>query len=222
MLLEFTLDNFNTDQEAKDIFREVESNYKEHLDSILIHKEYLRAAGYFFHNKYINLYIDYPLGTSSLDIRLKMIEEICEKCNTISVTAPAHHLINRKYDKIRKEISSIKENFPTLNIRYILDYRKYNHSILVKFASILKDNSINTVYPSSGFFIDNIYDNILAGKYLEEKSKINCILNGNLWTTEHIDLIIKSKPIGLSVQHIHSLHLLKNHFFNQLDNNAEE
>ena len=151
-----------------------------------------------------------------------MIEEIYEKCNTISISAPAHCTINRKYDKIRKEISSIKSNFPILNIRYILDYRKYNHSILSKLSSILKDNNINIIYPSSGFFIDNIYDNILASKYLEEKSKINCILNGNLWTKEHIDLIIKSKPLGLSVQHIHSLHLLKNHFFNQLDNNAEE
>jgi hypothetical protein len=119
-------------------------------------------------------------------------------------------LVNRKYEPIRKEIQEIKNILPTdTEIRYILDYRKFNHNILHKFCSILKENNINVIYPSNGFFLDNIYDNIVASKYLEQKSGVSSIFSGNIWTKDHIELIIKSNLYGISLEHIHSLNLVK-------------
>ena len=215
MFIEFHVDSFYTDQEIKDTLKEVKSKYS--VASVLINENQLRLAKYHFHENSLNIYIDYPLGISSSYIRLKKIEKISGKGKTVSIQAPSHHLINRKYDKIRKEISDTIDLLPDTEIRYILDYRKYNHAILVKFCSILKEYNLHTIYPSTGFFIDNIYDNILASKYLEKKSKIKSILNGNIWTKDHVDLIIKSKPVAVSVQHIHSLYLLQNHQYNDID-----
>lgn len=210
MFVEFYLNNFYTDQEAKDLFRQIKSNYN--IDSILINQNHHRLAKYSFPSNKINIYIDYPLGVSTSYIRLKNIENISGHSSIISVQAPSYMLVNRKYDQIRKELQDIQNILPQeTEIRYILDYRKFNHNILHKFCSILKENNINIIYPSTGFFLDNIYDNIVASKYLEDKSKILSICNGNIWTAEHIELIIKSKLYGISLEHIHCLNLLRDH-----------
>lgn len=210
MLIEFYLNNFYTDQEAKDLFRQVKNEYA--VDSILINQHHYRLAKYLFPTNKINIYIDYPLGMSTSYIRLKNIEIISGQSGIVSIQAPSYMLVNRKYDPIRKEIQEIKNVLSeNTEIRYILDYRKFNHNILHKFCSILKENNIGSIYPSSGFFLDNIYDNIVASKYLEQKSNILSIFNGNIWTKDHIDLIIKSKLYGISLEHIHSLKLLKDY-----------
>ena len=136
MFIEFHVDNFYTDQEIKDTLKEIKGKYS--VRSILINENQLRLAKYHFRDSSINIYIDYPLGISSSYIRLKKIERIAGKCKIVSIQAPSQHLINRKYDKIRKEIQDTIALLPNTEIRYILDYRKYNHSILVKFCSILK------------------------------------------------------------------------------------
>ena len=208
MFTEFYLDNFYTDNEVKETLKKAKEIIK--IDSVLINEHHYRLAKYFFSYDKINVFIDYPLGIGSSAIRLKSIESLSNKLKIISIQAPLYYLINRKYDKIRKEIKQIKEILgDDIEIRYFIDYRKYNHAILAKFCSILVENNILSIYPSTGFFIDNIYDNILASKYLEEKSKIKTIFNGNIWTHDHIDIIMKARPIGLSVQHHQSLYLIK-------------
>lgn len=208
MLIEFYLNNFYTDQEAKDLFRQIKNDYR--IDSILVNQHHYRLAKYCFASQKINIYIDYPLGMSTSYIRLKNIEIISGQSGIVSIQAPSYMLVNRKYDPIRREIQEIKNILPQdTEIRYILDYRKFNHNILHKFCSILKENNIDIIYPSSGFFLDNIYDNIVASKYLEQKSSISSIFNGNIWTKDHIELIIKSKLYGISLEHIHSLNLAK-------------
>jgi len=210
MFIEFYLNNFYTDQESKDLFRQIKDEYK--IDSILINQHHYRIAKYSFPSHKINIYIDYTLSMNNSYIRLKNIEIISGQSGIVSIQAPSYMLVNRKYDPIRKEIQDIKNILPkNTEIRYILDYRKFNHNILQKFCSILKEHNINTIYPSSGFFLDNIYDHIVASKYLEQKTNISSIFNGNIWTKEHMDLIIKSKLYGISLEHIHSLKLLKDY-----------
>lgn len=210
MLIEFYLNNFYTDQECKDLFKQIKTEYA--IDSVLISEQHQRFAKYFFSKNKINIYIDYPLGMGSLYLRLKNIESIAGQSGIVSIQAPSYLLVNRKYNAIRKEIEQIRNILSQdTEIRYILDYRKFNHNILHKFCLILKENNINSIYPSSGFFLDNIYDNIVASKYLEQKSNILSIFNGNIWTRDHVSLIIKSGLYGISLEHIHSLKLIKDY-----------
>lgn len=214
MFIEFFLDHLHTDQEAKDTFKELKENHGKYIDYIFIHQHFSRICSYYFNNSKINISIDYPLGLSQTDTRLSMIDKVSKNCKNISIQAQSAFIVNRKYDKIRKEIEVIKQNFPEHKFRYIIDYRKYNHNILAKFTNILMENKIDTIYPSTGFFIDNIYDNIVACKYLEQKSNIKTIFNANIWTKDHIDLIIKSEPTGINIQNIHSLSLIKQYTHN--------
>jgi deoxyribose-phosphate aldolase len=210
MIIEFYLNNFYTDQESKDLFKQIRSTHK--VDSVLINQQQQRFAKYFFPSDRINIYIDYPLGLNTSYIRLKNIESIAGQSKIVSIQAPSYLLVNRKYAPIRKEIEQIKAALPdSTEIRYMLDYRKFNHNILHKLCLILKENNINIIYPATGFFLDNIYDHIIASKYLEEKSQISAIFNGNIWTKDHVELIIKSRLYGVSLEHIYSLNLIKDY-----------
>ena len=207
MLVEFFINNHHTDQEAKDVFKNLKENHC--IDSILIDANYLRLAKYFFDLKKINLYVDYPLGNTSSKLRLEQIKVNASSSGIVSIQAPSYALVNRKYDKIRKEIENIKNSISKdINIRYIIDYRKFNHNILCKFCSILEEFEIDTLYASTGYFVDNIYDHILAIQYLSKKSKIKFILNANIWTKDHLDLIMSTDIAGLSVQHLHVLSMI--------------
>lgn len=207
MLVEFFINNHYTDQEAKDILKNLKDNHC--VDSVLIDANYLRLAKYFFDTKKINLYVDYPLGNMSSKLRLEQVKANTNSSGIVSIQAPSYALVNRKYDKIRKEIEAIKTNVDKdVNIRYIIDYRKFNHNILCKFCSILEEFELSTIYASTGFFVDNVYDHILAIQYLTKKSKIKCILNANIWTKDHVDLIMSTDIAGLSVQHLHVLSMI--------------
>jgi len=212
MLIEYYLDTFLNNQEIKETLNKIKN--QNIVNSILINEHQYRLANIFFHKNKINIHLDFPLGISATASRLRSIENISNKSGIISLQAPANLLINRKYDQIRKELTELKNIIPDdTEVRYILEYRKYNYNVLSKFCDILQEHNIDTIYPSTTFFLDNIYDNIIAGKYLEKKSNIKCIFNGDIWTIEHIDLIIKSQCDNISIQHLPSLKLVKEHLY---------
>lgn len=153
--------------------------------------------------------IDYPLGISDIKTRYFAIEQ-AEKCgiNGIDISMPQNLAANRKYEKIREDIKSLIEltNKSSLTIKYILEYRFFDHHCLKKICEIFDDFGIKYVYPSTGYFIDNLADNILASIFLHQNSKdLNVISTGNMWHTKHFETIKKSGLFGFRTSSIHSL-----------------
>lgn len=186
------------------------------IDSILIDVNHIKLARNINHKCKINTYLDYPLGLCDLKLRGKILTSIVDTydIDIISVVLPSHYLVNRKYDKIREEI---KQNFditktvdPNINIRYILEYRRFDHSILAKICDILVHNNIYEIYPSTGLFIDDINDNIIASVFLTKKTGIKCILTGKVWTERQAKSIIDSGSYGVSLNTIHGINFFKN------------
>jgi deoxyribose-phosphate aldolase len=166
-----------------------------------------------FNNFNIGSFIDYPISNCELSHRKDSIKNCIDyNINYIAVTIPVYHLTNRKYDKIREDI---KQNLeicgPNRELRYILEYRKFDHQILAKACEILLSCGVNTIYPSSGFFIDSLEDNILACTYLHQKTSIRTIINGNAWNKKHINQIIKSGMYGFSSNNIYVLSMFNHH-----------
>jgi deoxyribose-phosphate aldolase len=156
--------------------------------------------------------IDFPLGTIDLQSRLS-IAEICIKngASILDIMCPSYFLSNRKYDKFREDIKAIQTLSIESNteIRYILEYRQFSYELLYKVAQILYDFNVKTIYPASGYFIDDISDNILAAALINKKvPNIHIICNGNIWNNDHIKLVKNSKLYGLRVNSLNALHLL--------------
>jgi len=156
--------------------------------------------------------IDFPLGTIDLQSRLS-ISEMCIKngASVLDVMCPSYSLSNRKYDKFREDIKTLQTicSHANTEIRYILEYRQFSYELLYKVAQILYDLNITTIYPASGYFIDDISDNILAAALINKKvPNIRIICNGNVWNNDHIKLVKNSKLYGLRVNSLNALNLL--------------
>lgn len=169
----------------------------------------------------VSCFIDYPLGISDIRTRKCAIEQAI-KCDIqhIDIVMPQNLAANRKYDKIREDVKLVVETCKSNNIepRYILEYRVFDHHCLKKICEIFETNGISYVFPSTGYFLDNLADNILASIFLYQNSKdLKVICTGNSWTDKHFHTMIKSGLFGYRTSSIYSL---KNFLaFNSVDKN---
>lgn len=178
----------------------------------------------FYTKSDIGLLTDYPLGNNTTNTRQFLIDSLIESnYKYINIPIQFHLMINRKYDKIRDDMKMLNDLATRYNakIRYILEYRKFDHNLLLKICEICIQNNINDIYPSSGFFLDNIDDNIIACAYLNKKTGINTIINGNTWTKQQIQNIINSGMYGFSTNNISSLQMFKD-FYNEKQEQQEK
>jgi deoxyribose-phosphate aldolase len=208
MYIDFAINDTEVnDAEAKLLVAEIN---KYPVNSITVPYYLIRSVKGGAHNTTkISSFIDYPLGISDVRTRRFAVEQSVKNgANCVDITMPQNLAANRKYDKIREDIKSIfdycSEN--NVEIRYILEYRFFDHHCLKKICEIFDDYKIIYAYPSTGFFLDNLADNILASIFLHQNSKnLNVISSGNVWSEKHFDTITKSGLFGFRTNSIHSL-----------------
>lgn len=147
--------------------------------------------------------IDFPSGISDLQSRRVAVEQACKAgASCVDIVMPQNLVSNRKYDKIREDIRTISEycNAEGIKIRYIMEYRSFDHHCLKKLCEILDSFNIREVFPSTGYFLDNLADNLIASTFLHENSKdINIYCTGNSWSESHFNIIQKTGLYGIRV-----------------------
>ena len=200
------------DLTISEIKSNLEAVQKYSMESILVDVNHLRLAKEINHNKRINTWIDYPLGLSDIKTRKIILESVIggHKIDIISMVLPFYYLVNRKYEKIREDIrQNVEICTPAgIELRYVLEYRKFDHQFLAKVCEILMQNNISIIYPSTGFFIDDIHDNIIASTFLHKKTGIDCIINGRVWTEKQADALWGSEVYGISADTILGIEIL--------------
>lgn len=209
MHLEYYINSI--DEKEIDIKTNIEQIFQYNISSVLSPNNQTRFIKKTFPDLATGCFVDYPLASCDIERRQDLIlDAINIGANYIAITAPFYYIVNRKYNKLRDDISKNLEicHKHNIQLKYILEYRKFDHQLLTKVCEILLEKGINTIYPSSGLFLDNIEDNIIACAYLHEKTGINTMVNGNIWKKSQIDNILKIKPFGISVCHAESLKLL--------------
>lgn len=154
--------------------------------------------------------IDYPFGI--LDIKSRntaIINAINNGANNISLVFHNHYLSNKKYDKIRQDITSnlqiCKDN--NVNLNFYLEYRIFTYQALIKACNILLEFGIDKAYVSTGYMLDEINDNIIAFNLLKQKTNINPIFTANVWTKEHIALLDKNDITSIRFNNINSVRI---------------
>ena len=156
--------------------------------------------------------IDFPMGISDTKSRLSQIEFVAKNgASKVDILIPTNYICNRKYDKFRDDIKINIDLCKALNIgiRYVLEYRVFTYETLYKICQILNSYEITEIFPSSGYMLDNIIDNILASVMINKKvPNMNIICNGNIWNSNQIDNIIKNKLYGLRVNSNHGIKLI--------------
>ena len=145
--------------------------------------------------KKVSCLIDYPLGFSDIKSRSVLtLSASKNKADMIDIMLPSLYLTNRKYDKIREDIKYQKEHYEPSNIRYVLEYRLFDHNYLKKMCDILVDADITNIVPASGYRIDNLADFMIASLFLKSHfQNLNIILSANYWNNHHFEMISDQK-----------------------------
>jgi len=157
----------------------------------------------------LSVIVDYPLGLTDIKSRLFIATQAVKAGATaLDICMPQNLAANRKYDKIREDVNNINmlclEN--DVKPRYILEYRFFDHHCLKKICEIFDDFGIKYCFPSTGYFLDNLADNIIAGIFLHQNSKdLNIICSGNVWHEKHFETINKSGIFGFRTNSLFSL-----------------
>ena len=204
-------DTASSDDELKEIIKNINILNPDTICVFINHIKVIRNN--ISENIKISTPIDYPLGNSDTKTRLCAIDSAIKNgANIINLVAQPYYLCNRKYEKFRDDIKQAQDICTKNNVelRYILEYRIFTYELLYKVAQILLSNDIKTIYPSTGYLLDDINDNILACALINKKvPNINIISNGNIWNISQINNINKSKLFGIKVNSINALKLLQ-------------
>lgn len=212
MIIEYALH----DLAENDIYTrtQIETASKFQISSISIYLPHIKLTSSVINNDniLINANIDYPYGQMDTENRLEIVSKAIDSgAKIITLSCQWYYAVNRKYDKIRKDAEAILDlcSKNKVELRYTLEYRVFSYPLMQKISKILLEKNINTIYVSSGQYLDNIYDNLIAAAMINKKvSDINIICTGNVWTTEHAELLKKNKIYGQRANSIHSLELL--------------
>lgn len=208
--LEYAIYDIDFDEEEIKQYIELAKDYK--VNCISVPHFYTKFCRSIVKNNdiIISTSIDYPLGLSDTKSRnVAITQAIANGAQKIEIVLQNNYLSNRKYDKIRQDIKSNLEicQDKGVGLYYYLEYRVFTHHSLIKACEILKEFSLNIVYPSTGHMIDNIDDNIIASVLLNQKTNIQTIFTGNIWTKAHIDKLLNSNISSVRSTNIHSIAL---------------
>lgn len=159
--------------------------------------------------------IDYPMGILDLKSRISAVENAIKNgADIVDIVCPSYLLCHRKYDKFREDIKNLKDlcDYHKKGLRYFLEYRLYSYDLLYKVAQILLEFQLSICFPSTGYLLDDINDNLIAAAMINKKTeKTNIIINGNIWNDSQTNLILKTKPYGIRLNSVNCIELfLKN------------
>lgn len=214
MQIEFSYyDLASNEQETKDNIKRV-SYFP--INTISVLPFYTKAAKITAHQQNpqikISTVIDYPMGIGDLNSRLSLSKNAIKNgADGLEIMIPVQLLCNRKYDKFREDIKAQLELAlqNNISIKYILEYRLFTYELLYKISQILLSEGINTIYPSTGYLLDDINDNILAAALINKKiPEINIICNGNIWNSNQINSLDKFNLYGLKLNSINAIDLI--------------
>lgn len=149
--------------------------------------------------------IDYPNGNSDSQIRShSIINSIRKGVNTIDLVANSSYMINNQANKYSEDIKnclSLCREYD-VTMRVILEYRLFETDTICKYCDILATLGVEYVIPSSGSIPDDIDDNLIISKLIQDKTGIKVITNGNVWRPQHYQKVEKAGIFGVRLYSI--------------------
>lgn len=143
--------------------------------------------------------IDYPFGSSSLDVRNYAIGSAKEKgIQEIEIVAPYHLIAQKDFRKVGGDIQAIvnKAKELKINVKYVLDQNCpfVDDTVRSRLCTILKDLKVPILSTSMGFFDSKQSDHADSVIYMRDmKKKSGCQTKVYIGSQRVEDIISYSK-----------------------------
>lgn len=155
--------------------------------------------------------IDFPFGILSADSRKLLVENAIDNgAKSIEIVCPSYMIVNKLYTQLATDIESIYAICieRKIDLSYIIDYRTYTYDSLYKICKLLLNHNVNSIYISTGYKLDDIFDHLIAMAMIQKKvESINIIPNGNIFNQKHKNIIKAAEINTVRVGSLHSVAL---------------
>ena len=122
-------------------------------------------------------------------------------------------IVNKLYTQLKNDISEIYDlcTESKVDISYILEYRAYTYDSLYKICKMLLLNKINSIYISTGYKLDDMYDHLIAMTMIQKKiPDMNIVPNANIFNTNHQNVIKMANLSKIRVSSLYAAELFLN------------
>lgn len=158
--------------------------------------------------------VDFPMGILSIENRKSIIEKaITNKINSIELICPSYLIVNKNYTALKNEAINInatcKEN--NISLSYIIEYRAYTYDSIYRICKNLISANVKSVYLSTGYRIDDIFDHLIAFSMIRKKiPEITIIPNANIFNSSHKEIIKNSNIETVRLKSLEAVSLFLN------------
>tara|TARA_B100001939_G_C16939755_1_gene617792 strand:+ start:581 stop:1222 length:642 start_codon:yes stop_codon:yes gene_type:complete len=158
--------------------------------------------------------IDFPFGILSTESRKSLIQNAIKNgAQSIEVLCPSYMIVNKLYTQLKNDISEIYDlcTESKVDISYILEYRAYTYDSLYKICKMLLLNKINSIYISTGYKLDDMYDHLIAMTMIQKKiPDMNIVPNANIFNANHQNVIKMANLSKIRVSSLYAAELFLN------------
>ena len=152
--------------------------------------------------------VDFPGGLSSCDVKCHMaISNIRKGANCIDFVANPSYLLNSNdLIEFKDEVSSVFDICTERNtvFRVMIDYRFHTNRKIISIFNVLKEIGVQNCFLSTGYFSDDITDQIALARYAGDICNMNVIYNGRLWSINHYNKLQDAELYGACFKSLRS------------------
>jgi deoxyribose-phosphate aldolase len=195
---------YTKEEILQDIFTAIDKN----IDGISVYSYYLKfIKKYLPEHLLVSSPVDYPLGFSELKVRQHaVISNISAGANAIDLQINNIYLLN-DIKLFKKDLTAIKKicDEHGAKLRLYYEYRQdFTTEYFTKLKGILKEVDITCVFPSTGLYIDDYLDNIIACRAFMADSNIQTISTANIFNPHQYSMIKEAGIFGIKFNKIQS------------------
>jgi deoxyribose-phosphate aldolase len=145
--------------------------------------------------------INYPDGNGDFQLTQHAIISAQRKgANAIDLVLNPHYIINNRLDNLLDETKCYYKMCHDygITLRIMLEYRAFDSKQIMETVDILVDLDIDYIFPSTGFFADDVVDNITICKLINKRYPfLNLITTGHVWRKDQYQKVQDSGLFGL-------------------------
>jgi len=147
--------------------------------------------------------VDFPYGISETRIRVHEIL-LCEKrgIKTIDLVINRHDLESSNLFAIRKDFKTCYEacRVNKIHIRPVIEYRLAEPMFIEELCFSLRENGASEIVLGTGSMVDDVLDNIISSKLIEDKLGLSVISCSPILSSDHYNMFYESKIHGIRVK----------------------
>ena len=142
-------------------------------------------------------------GISETRIRVHEIL-LCEKrgIKTIDLVINRHDLESSNLFAIRKDFKTCYEacRVNNVHIRPVLEYRLAETTFIEELCFSLRENGASEIVLGPGSMVDDLLDNIISSKLIEDKLGLSVISCSPILSNDHYNMFYESKIHGIRIK----------------------